>query len=312
MQPNHLEGHNQASSLSVFSQSSHFAYIYKKTEKLVTAVYMITNFIKDDEPLKWRIRENALELLALNLSFSTVSLSERKDLFRQYQAYSTEIVSLSSIARHSGLISEMNADILKREFNALVAIIEKDENKKANEETVILNPDFFDTSRDKRDYEASAIIAPAPAAIPAAAPASNVLYKGQVPKISRPVVKDMPAKPQHTGDSKEDRQSAILKLLSKKSGLAVKDFTDTIQGVSEKTIQRELLAMVASGVLKKEGERKVEHVFSGLNGSLLIFGPFRCILGGWILVIHISIFLARLHPKRAKLYTYGVSSLKTE
>lgn len=66
----------------------------------------------------------------------------------------------------------------------------------------------------------------------------------------------MPVKPQHSVDSKEDRQASIIKLLSKKSGLSIKDFTDTIHGVSEKTIQRELLAMVASGVLKKEGERR--------------------------------------------------------
>lgn len=243
MQPNHIEGQDQIlSPLVVFNQSHYFSQIYKKTEKLVTAIYMITNFIKDDEPLKWRIRENSLELLSLNLSFSTVSLSERKDLLKQYQAYSLEIVSLSSIALHSGLISEMNANIVKREFDNLVSMIEKDENKKANEETVILNPDFFDAMRDKNDAETKAV------AVPSATPAGNVLYKGQSAKTERQAVKDI--------NSKEDRQALIIKLLSKKGGLSIKDFTDTIRGVSEKTIQRELLSMVASGSIRKEGERR--------------------------------------------------------
>lgn len=282
MHPQHFEGQSQVGSggtekklgsLMVFNQNHHFAYIYKKTEKLVTAIYMITNFIKDNEPLKWGIREKALALLSLNMSFNTVSLSDRKDLLKQYQAFSVEIVSLSSIAHHSGLISQMNFEVLKREFDSLVHVIEKDENKKANEETVILNPGFFDAPRDKRESEASAIVSPATFAAPEPRESSDVLYKGHeraaalqpapapivAPaerKIERLVIKDIPQKAVPKGDSKEDRQSAIVRILSKKGGLSIKDFAASIKGVSEKTIQRELLAMVASGVLKKEGERR--------------------------------------------------------
>jgi len=242
--------------IMVFNHNQHFAYIYKKTEKLVTAVYMITNFIKDNEPLKWRIREKALELLSLNVSLSTVSLSDRKDLLKRYQAYSTEIVSLSSISYHAGLISEMNFEILKREFTNLASTIEKDENKKANEETVILSPSFFDEPA-------------APQHLPEAAretktEAGSVLYKRQeVPARmtmvqQQPVTKDIPQTPRPSKkvESKNERQEAILKVLSHKNRLSVKDFTDTIKGVSEKTIQRELLSMVSLGVLKKEGERR--------------------------------------------------------
>jgi len=43
--------------------------------------------------------------------------------------------------------------------------------------------------------------------------------------------------------------------------LTIKDFTKNIKDCSEKTIQRELLAMVAKGVLKKEGERRWSKYF---------------------------------------------------
>jgi hypothetical protein len=238
--------------IMVFSQNNHFAYIYKKTEKLVTAVYMITNFIKDNEPLKWRIREKSLELLSLNVSLNTVSLSDRKDLLKKYRARSVEIVSLSSIANHSGLISEMNCDILKREFNNLASTIEKDENKKASEETVILSPSFFDTPIASQQIQEQTQLAPRVVPVPsaqiapiAAAP-QNVLYKRQGVSQATP----------RKAESKNDRQESILKVLSTRNKLSVKDFTDTIKGVSEKTIQRELLSMVSSGVLKKEGERR--------------------------------------------------------
>ena len=36
----------------------------------------------------------------------------------------------------------------------------------------------------------------------------------------------------------------------------IKDVSPLIKGCSEKTIQRELLSMVKSGILKKEGEKR--------------------------------------------------------
>jgi hypothetical protein len=251
------------SSLSLFNRNHHFAFIYKKTEKLVTAVYMITNFIKDNEPLKWKIRECGLGLMEMNIAFNTVSLSERRDLMKEYRALSLQIVSLSSIAYHAGLISEMNFQILSREFTNLVSIIEKDENKKANEETVILDPGFFQIE-GKTD---SSLVSPK-VSVPTPA-AEAVSIKGQsLHQEVKPVVsigehkqeffpiKDIKEKALKSSDSKDDRRSIILKLLAKKSGLSIKDFADSIKGCSEKTIQRELLAMVSSGLLRKEGERR--------------------------------------------------------
>ena len=66
----------------------------------------------------------------------------------------------------------------------------------------------------------------------------------------------LPKVPARAFGVKDDRKVIITRLLSKKGGLNIKDFSQAIRGCSEKTIQRELLAMVASGVLKKEGERR--------------------------------------------------------
>lgn len=55
---------------------------------------------------------------------------------------------------------------------------------------------------------------------------------------------------------RDDRRKIILALIKQKPEIAVKDITKSISGVSEKTIQRELLAMVAEGILEKHGERR--------------------------------------------------------
>ncbi|NCN08031.1 hypothetical protein GW944_00480, partial [Candidatus Parcubacteria bacterium] len=55
---------------------------------------------------------------------------------------------------------------------------------------------------------------------------------------------------------KNSRQSIIINVLKRKKEIMIKDISPLIDGCSEKTIQRELLAMVNSGILKKEGEKR--------------------------------------------------------
>jgi hypothetical protein len=250
------------SHLHVFNNNHHFAFIYRKTEKLVTAVYMITNFIKDTEPLKWSVREKALSLMSRNLAITTASLSDRKNLLKEYQALSIEIVSLSGIGFHSGLISEMNFLILKREFEALVDIIQNEESKKKSEETVMLSSSFFDTGNHggvdslKQTETINSVNNPVEKKEPFykghVEPTKNHFVKTQVKKE---VVKD-----KKIGgvveEKKNGRQDTIVNLLHKKQGLNIKDFSEVISGCSEKTIQRELLAMVENKTLRKEGERR--------------------------------------------------------
>ncbi|MDO8579346.1 MAG: hypothetical protein Q7R72_00545 [bacterium] len=255
--------------LSLFGENFHFVFVYKKTEKLIAAIYMITNYVRDDEPLKWRLREDALELLSLNIAFVEVPLSERRKLLKKYKAISVEIISLAGIAFHGGLISEMNHTVLKREFENLLSVMERDENRKANEENIILTPDFFGQTH-KSDAPVSTV-----PQIDFLKKHNDVLYtsprnslKGHFQKTSVPDIDlsrteqkteylpKIPIKSDKSFGDKDDRKTVIIKLLSKKGRLNIKDFSQTIKGCSEKTIQRELLAMVASGVLRKEGERR--------------------------------------------------------
>jgi len=57
-------------------------------------------------------------------------------------------------------------------------------------------------------------------------------------------------------EKKSQRQDVILGALKDRPNLTIKDFSKVIKGVSEKTIQRELLDLVDRGLVKKEGERR--------------------------------------------------------
>jgi hypothetical protein len=70
---------------------------------------------------------------------------------------------------------------------------------------------------------------------------------GQKDNSAQGVVKD---------NIKNSRKDKVVSLLGAGKPMGIKDFAKEIKDCSEKTIQRELLAMVESGVLKKTGERR--------------------------------------------------------
>ncbi len=186
----------------------------KKTEKLVSALYLITSFFADLEPMKWRLRDLGNKLLGAK---------EGKNLVQ-------EIVSLLTVAKNSGLISDMNYNIIHREFSNLLSSgdnlsdILKIEDKPQHQPTVdrAILPPVSSIIRDKK-YKPD--------------------FK-EVPKDGAVALK------------KNGRQSVILNLLKKQDEIMIKDVSPLIEGVSEKTIQRELLTLVKNGVLKKEGEKR--------------------------------------------------------
>ena len=76
---------------------------FHKLGKLSSAVYLITGFFNDSEPMKWRLRTLAMDL-------SSESLRDKYGLAR-------EIISLFAIAKTAGLVSETNANIIIEELS---------------------------------------------------------------------------------------------------------------------------------------------------------------------------------------------------
>lgn len=59
-------------------------------------------------------------------------------------------------------------------------------------------------------------------------------------------------------DSKErgERLSLILEVIRKQNGASIKDISAIVKNYSEKTIQREITALIKQGLVRKEGERR--------------------------------------------------------
>ena len=90
-------------------------------------------------------------------------------------------------------------------------------------------------------------------AVPVLSEPGSLLERGGMAGISAPI-KDKGSKGQNKGQS--DRMSFILDLVRKRKSLSIKEIAAVIKDCSEKTIQRELAALISQGLVRKVGERR--------------------------------------------------------
>jgi hypothetical protein len=257
-------------------------FIHKKTEKLVTAIYMLSNFFGQEEPLRIKVRELALDLFS-NISFVFYNNTPEADrILAESVSIIDESISCFEIANISGLVSRMNFTILKDELISLKDTIESSKKNGAGQ-TLLIPSDFFSgdrflsgTQEERKHHpsESRSVKDNHPAAQHADNENTNVadmelqrapvaLIKKEPQVISERKVynkrqNNLLPNPLSSSSSKKknNRSETILKILRKKDNLTVKDIARVVSGCSEKTIQRELLALVQKNVLKKIGERR--------------------------------------------------------
>lgn len=241
---------NNQNPIDYFSQDQSFVFVYKKTEKLATALYMVTNLFGDTEPMKWSLRTKISHLLSFIIGFKDVLESREYEFSNEVKTKVLEVVSLLEVASRSGLVSPMNFSILKTEFMNLVHALST-LRKDVNERTQFTLPKtFFDVPRGATSH-----IGQRP---PVVTQIGDTEYE-HIHKGQQQYVKDNMSlnESRHTGIFKKtNRQSIIINLLKKKKDLTIKDIALVIRDCSEKTIQRELIALIEAGVLKKTGERR--------------------------------------------------------
>jgi len=145
--------------------------------------------------------------------------------------------SILSIARTSGILSSMNADLIAREAHMLLhEVAAYEEPRLSFEDSPSLSmlakgAGVQDTFRPRAEH--------APAARrPSESP---IATKGHIKDTDSPV---------------KDRRETIVSVIRNKGTASIKDISTLVRGVSEKTIQRELIALIGLGMVGKQGERR--------------------------------------------------------
>src|SRR3989344_6853022 len=191
----------------------------KKPEKLASAIYLISGFFNDQEPLKWKLRTLASEFIAF-----AVSLKERQIATIEIKDIVLKITGFISVAKNVGLISIENHNLMQEELTKYIGTLDYPINIS----------DFLNIESQKSEMK-----------------------KLEERPVRSIMIKDKPLKEfGAVSVTKNSRQNIIISIFKRKKEIMIKDISPLINGCSEKTIQRELSAMVQTGLLKRVGDRK--------------------------------------------------------
>ncbi|MSU44562.1 hypothetical protein EXS45_00005 [Candidatus Nomurabacteria bacterium] len=265
-----------------------FPLSYTKTHKLITALYMVTDILDKDEPLRNKLRTLGLEILSdltmQNLTRVTFD-TQKVD----------QVLSFLNITFAMNFISEMNCEILKKEFLELKVsiqesrqvkprwleeflseplLLDKEEVGGGNSKiTTSLRPwsELSSSIRRKENPKGHTRIGVQKGSTLMKA-LSDKTYLMSNTLEARPNMLGLASRSQDFDLLKKQRRDEIIKIVKIIGGNAtIKDIKDMIQSTpeqaiqlvscSEKTLQRELMSMMKDGVLNKTGEKRWSRYF---------------------------------------------------
>lgn len=246
-------------------------FVLKKGERMTAALFLVTDFLPANESLRREIRDQGLAILSLLARWRELVESEAST-FSDMQERAAHLLGLLRISVVSGSLSSMNAEILIQEYILLLKAISENRSIYKREGGVI-DPSFFNVQ--KRALDSHNLFPPVRAEggvkwggnlwegvdVDVALRSSLETDRGgaQGVSLSHKDTGSQQSAPQPKGQlsgTKGGRREKILDFIRRKERVSVKDIAKVITGCSEKTLQRELVAMVREGVLKKEGERR--------------------------------------------------------
>lgn len=286
--------------------------IAKKSEKLVTALYLVTDLMIDSEPIKHGLRKNAVALLSSMNALSQLDVKDRVIELKMSLKSVTEITSMLHVSVTTGIVSKMNGELLMEGFRSLQLVLEKKQpifTKEMlhveNEEDLELETSFpntvnstsydaltplsiarlhestHDIRRTQESLRQSQILSKF----------SNLEHKGHnrnevikdisvdaktdkntIGSAGKDIIKDNPLKQLSTHAvlmehavrpsnslassfqmKKMSRRDQILALFVRGVDVSIKAL---IKGCSEKTIQRELNALLYDNIIERIGEKR--------------------------------------------------------
>jgi hypothetical protein len=188
----------------------------QKGHKISAAIYLVTNHLSDTDPLKNALRSDAVLLISESHTISSSA---------------TRIHALLDVAVLAGLISEKNASIISLELKHYVITVTTE----ADSVSELFTP-VFDTALPKHFAKQKPLIGMT----------YNVRDQSFTTHVKNPIL----------NENKSKRQETILSYIRDHKAVGIKDIAVLFTDMSEKTVQRELGALVSAGKITKRGEKR--------------------------------------------------------
>jgi len=254
------KGHNDVSNFTALLDKPFYEFVNKKTEKIITALYLVSDCMDNSDPIREKLRLIGVRLMSDIYHLSVASPVDRQTEIALPLSNISEIISLLKVSFMVGFISEMNALILQDELVKLATqlreSINQDKNYLLSLDSKMFAVEPIDSNKDNgRNNQLN---------MGSNLALNNSFYKGHKLDVSfinnlSPLENDVSnsKKTQRSSPSeRNNRREKILSLIKGKKNISIKDISLSFPDCSEKTISRELNVLISKGHIKKTGAKR--------------------------------------------------------
>ena len=225
---------------AVFGSNRAGMFAYRKAERLIYATYLVTNSVPMAEPVRHAVRDLAQSILSDILELRQGFRGQGEREVHRSVSHIGQMISLLNLLYAGGYLSPGNLGILSKEYENLANFLLSARDS-ADAEDISLDPALVSDPVFRREE--------APQSLSTKGHDESEESKGHHVKETRHVHRA-------SRTEKESRKKVILSAVRDLGDAQVSDISQVVTDCSEKTVQRELQALVSDGVLKKSGERR--------------------------------------------------------
>ncbi|MBI5003898.1 hypothetical protein HZC00_02290 [Candidatus Kaiserbacteria bacterium] len=208
---------------------------YRRAERLVAAIHLLTNHIPSDEPLRTNIRRQSLALLSDVIELRDEMRAVDSHKVHLFQVSVRHLISMLRILAVAGFISIQNADAVTEALDELGNFLAVSQRSPMSESVHFSREDLLDVRMSdlsfKKDLKDSMNIKDKRSGD------TNVLNN-------------------KTSNTVTTRGNVILDILRTGGEMGIRDVAAQVPEYSEKMIQRELLDLTQRGLVKKSGLKR--------------------------------------------------------
>lgn len=215
-----------------------YGFVTDRIQKLTAALYRVTDLLSDKEPLKWTLRDKAL-----NLYDDLVSVKNIKDkdgLLDNSLKNFAQIVASLELVSVGVCVSNLNFEILKREYLFLKNFVEGKKAEIAYDSKILLELEKLGsaTSSWKPNFQGR--------------------KETNLPRLPQELPEKNQVYPAAGGEiNPQSRKGKVLDFLKTGPAKSVNEIAVIFNGeTSEKSIQRDLLDLVKMGKISAIGDKR--------------------------------------------------------
>jgi hypothetical protein len=276
-------GSNISNYYNVFDQSVYIV-LAERSQKLVTALYMITDLMESHDPMRNLLRKEITHVMSLLFETTHAPKTARVEILSQVNNLLFAVSSYLGVMYSNGFVSKMNYDLVHGEINNLKQDLQQQlkkslpyDKKQNNNQSVkdfTFSADFFHQEIEPQRQINSSLaegktqliqkdinsqpIEKKKTSIQSPVFVQKESLENKIAKFTekKSAKSKINKKISPLNQVKTKRKEDILKILKQKPDASINDICALFKDCSSKTIQRDLTDLIDQGLVQKEGSRR--------------------------------------------------------